>query len=288
MLIPNRSSNPFQIFVKGAYLKVPVVNCRQSPRSRPTDNIFFIALLSITYKLIPIYVWRKTLCKICPWIKAVSQARLVGDIRGGDSFSDIYGVRNFVLASIPTISVLWIRGSVVLFPQTYGPYRHRLSKWVARFILNRASPILSRDRESMNTVRELIGGKANIQFCPDVAFSLAPVSPRTIAAIPPLIAGEGGVLVGLNVNGLMYNGGYTRRNMFGLTLDYREFLKLLVRSILDIEKSRILLVPHTFAPFGDVESDPEACQNILNAVGASGRNRIHLVNRSTINMKSRA
>ncbi len=38
--------------------------------------------------------------------------------------------------------------------------------------------------------------------------------------------------VGININRLMYNGGYVRNNMFGLKLDYPSFLKELVDRLL--------------------------------------------------------
>jgi hypothetical protein len=58
----------------------------------------------------------------------------------------------------------------------------------------------------------------------------------------------------------MFNGGYTRDNMFGLQLDYPEFLKQLAEQLLKAPKRRLLLIPHTFAPKGSVESDPHACE----------------------------
>ena len=279
MLIPNRNAIPFQVFVRGVLRNIRVVNCRQSPRSKLNENIFIIAVLALAYRIVPLRGWRRTICKLCPWIRTVEEAMLVGDIRGGDSFSDIYGLKNFFLASIPTIAVLWIRGSIVLFPQTHGPYRHRLARWIARFILRRANPVFSRDRESMETIRGLVGPRDNVRFCPDVAFALDPRQPAAVSINPPLPKADRCFLVGLNANGLMYNGGYTRQNMFGLKIDYREFLTLLVNRLLEDASTRVLLVPHTFAPIGDVESDPEACRLVIETVEGPKRERVHLVDR---------
>ncbi|GAB4367422.1 MAG: hypothetical protein Kow00128_11860 [Deltaproteobacteria bacterium] len=41
--------------------------------------------------------------------------------------------------------------------------------------------------------------------------------------------------------------------------------------------ARILLVPHTFAPPGDVESDPEACEMVIRKLGERYADRIHRV-----------
>jgi colanic acid/amylovoran biosynthesis protein len=279
MLIPNRVSTPFTVFVSGAPREIPVVNCRQSPKSKLAENIFVISILAFGYRILPLGVWRRSLCNACPWIRAVASARMVGDIRGGDSFSDIYGLRSFCLASIPTIAVILIRGKIVLFPQTYGPFKHRFSRMIAGFIMRHADPILSRDHDSIQTVRDLVGPIKEIQFCPDVAFVLDPISPEALSIAPPLPPERNFRLVGLNANGLMYNGGYTRQNMFGLKLDYKKFLAKLVDALLDDKTIRVLLVPHTFAPIGDVESDPEACRRVIETVSNSKRDRLHLVDR---------
>jgi polysaccharide pyruvyl transferase WcaK-like protein len=277
MLIGRRETTPFPLTVAGKLCSIPVVNFRMSPKSALRDHLLWIALLALLYRFSPFEVWRAALRRRNPWIKTVAEAVLVGDIRGGDSFSDIYGLRGFLLASLPILTVIWVRGSIVLFPQTYGPYKHWLARAVARSILRRSSCILSRDQDSMETVRQLIGSTDRLRFCPDVAFALEPVRPSVPAIDPPLSSSATGPLVGLNVNGLIYNGGYTRRNMFGLKLDYRAMLGRLVDALLKDDSVQILLVPHTFGPADDVESDPQACREVRNALSAENQQRVHLV-----------
>ena len=79
------------------------------------------------------------------------------------------------------------------------------------------------------------------------------------------------------MNGLVYNGGYTRSNMFGLRLDYRSFVKKLVQVLLAEESNRVMLVSHTIAPAGRVESDPDACRAVWQQVAPSLRERLHIV-----------
>ena len=98
MLIANRDSISFPVLVRGIWEEIPVVNWRQSPKARPMENIFVIAALSLTYRLLPFGRLRRVICGVCPWIRAVESANLVGDIRGGNSFSDIYGLKKFLLA----------------------------------------------------------------------------------------------------------------------------------------------------------------------------------------------
>jgi colanic acid/amylovoran biosynthesis protein len=84
-------------------------------------------------------------------------------------------------------------------------------------------------------------------------------------------------LIGLNVSGLVYHGGYTRDNMFQLKLDYVGFVRLLVEQLLGDPSNRLVLVPHTFAPPGRVESDPSACRALQQALPLAIRNRVHLL-----------
>jgi polysaccharide pyruvyl transferase WcaK-like protein len=232
--------------------------------------------MALLFRSFPFSWLREKIKRTTPWIRVVAEADIVGDIRGGDSFSDIYGLKRYLISSLPVIAVLWIRGDITLFPQTYGPYKTWAARCVARYILRRASSILARDLESMETVRGLVGFSKELRFCPDVAFALDAVLPSQIKIDPPLI-GSPGCVIGVNVNGLMYYGGYNRENMFGLKLDYREFLPKLLEALLRDESARVLLVPHTFAPPGDVESDPDACRDVVGSLAPALRTRVHLV-----------
>jgi colanic acid/amylovoran biosynthesis protein len=279
MLIGSRNDNAFEVRVGNTFVPVKVFNFRLSAASGLAKNVFVILFLSLLYRIVPLKPFRRLILRRCKWLEVVAAASLVGDIRGGDSFSDIYGARNFILASLPVLSVIWTRGSIALFPQTYGPFKTAVCRSLAKYILRHADPILARDHQSEDAVRELIGEAARIHFCPDVAFSLEAVKPGTLDVSPPLPEKGSACLIGLNVNGLMYNGGYTRSNMFGLKLDYNAFLGRLVTNLLSDENNRLLLVPHTFAPPGNVESDPEASRRVLEGVDAQFRSRIHLITR---------
>jgi polysaccharide pyruvyl transferase WcaK-like protein len=145
--------------------------------------------------------------------------------------------------------------------------------------MERAGAILARDREGLAVVQRLLERSTTgrtIKFCPDVAFALEAAAPDMKAIHPPLDGKERQNLVGLNVNGLLYNGGYTRDNMFGLALDYRRFVHEVARKLLEQTDCSILFVPHTFAPEGDVESDPQACREVFNSLGEF-TGRIHML-----------
>jgi colanic acid/amylovoran biosynthesis protein len=277
LLIGNRDARPADVSVNGGVRSVETINYRRSPRAALGQQLWWIMLMSWLYWAVPSAAARRWITDTSTWIRSVVESDFVGDIRGGDSFSDIYGAKNFVAGCLPVLSVIWIRGGVHLLPQTYGPFRSRLAERLARYILLRAQSIWCRDRISLQEVSRLTGGRRRGTLCPDVAFALEAIRPESLAVDASLSEQVGETLIGLNVSGLVYYGGYTRSNMFGLRLDYRTFVKSLVEQLLSDKSNRILLVPHTFGAEGRVESDPGACRELKQGLSPSIRDRVHLV-----------
>jgi len=256
---------------------VPVTTCRMSLRSALRDHLLWILFLSFVYRVLPSEKLRAAIRQHSPWIRTVAGADLVGDVRGGDSFSDIYGLKRLVLASLPVFSVLLIKGSIVHLPQTYGPFKSRTARHLARFLVRRSSMVIARDLESQRIAQELAGSRLAVQLSPDVAFALYAEAPEDLMTEPPLSGGLPAGTIGVNVNGLMFNGGYHRDNMFGLKLDYRAFLPALVSRLLEESAAEVLLVPHTFAGHGDPESDNDACLQVRDLLPAGLQSRVRIV-----------
>ena len=256
---------------------VPVTTCRMSCRAARRDHLLWILIMAFIYRLVPSAKLRGAIRKTTPWIETIASADLVGDVRGGDSFSDIYGLKRFCLAFLPVLSVILVKGSIVHLPQTYGPFRTRTARCLARFLLRRSSVVIARDQESQRIAQALVGSSREVLLSPDVAFSLHSEVPAELLTEPPL----GGTLpartIGLNVNGLMFNGGYTGGNMFGLKLDYRAFLPKLISSLLTDSEVEIMLVPHTIAEAGEPESDNEACRQVRELLPAALKSRVRIV-----------
>jgi polysaccharide pyruvyl transferase WcaK-like protein len=266
---------------------------------------------------------RRILSRITPWIAALESVDFAGDVRGGDSFSDIYGLKGFLHGFLEAWTVLLVKGTMVQFPQTYGPYKSKLAHWLARYVLRRSSVIIARDKESQNVAQELVGPNQKVLLSPDVAFSLEAVAPQRIELDPPISPSEfplsafnvsafenrpppsdsspSSVLrpsssdaapisafcfplsafpkpIGLNISGLMFNGGYTRENMFGLKLDYAAFLPTLVVALLREHEGELWLVPHTYGRRPDsVEDDLLACRQVRGALPPELQQRVRLV-----------
>ena len=155
--IAERSPRPQEIELSGKKILIQVANTRLSPRAGFGEHILVLFLLALLYKIIPVGVFRNMIVKHNSRLRVIARADFIGDVRGGDSFSDIYGQKNFILGSMPSIIALFMGKKLVLFPQTYGPYKSRISRRIARYILSHAHIILSRDKESMDLVKEILG-----------------------------------------------------------------------------------------------------------------------------------
>lgn len=261
-------------------VRVRIVNFRMSPKARFKEHLLWLLAMAFAYRLLPNCHVRSWINRAYPALRTLNEADLIGDIRGGDSFSDIYGLKSLVIGSLPSIIALVLGKRLTLLPQTYGPYSTIFGRSIARRVLSRSETALSRDTQGAEVIRRICKRSPgpNILFCPDVAFGLDAVKPSQMSIVPPLPSQRTGPILGLNVSGLLYNGGFTRNNMFQLRLDYREFVRAFgERFLQETPRSRLLLVPHTFAPAGHVESDDDACSMLAKELSSLFPSRVHLV-----------
>jgi polysaccharide pyruvyl transferase WcaK-like protein len=83
-------------------------------------------------------------------------------------------------------------------------------------------------------------------------------------------------VIGLNVSGLLYGGGYTGNNMFALKADYRRLVCNLVQHFIR-QGAHVLLVPHVFGKESGSESDVVACEQIHRELASQSEGRLHLL-----------
>jgi polysaccharide pyruvyl transferase WcaK-like protein len=183
------------------------------------------------------------------YFRLVRGCDLVIDIGAGDSFADIYGARRLNRMFWMKYLVHMAGRPLVLAPQTYGPFRKPLSIRRARGTLRRSAVVASRDAKSTEAVATIAPGVPVIEAS-DVALRLPydPPSPDRGAGLPQ---------VGLNISGLLMQGGYTRNNMFGLSLDYPAMIRGLVERLLaEPEAPEVHLVSHVIPlARGAIEDD---------------------------------
>jgi colanic acid/amylovoran biosynthesis protein len=242
-------------------------------RMRFCKNVFlrshFCVLLlnALLLKLLPLRSFRNLLSAINPYVKTLVETDRVFDITGGDSFSDIYGLRRFLIYGFLQKRLVTLFGKeLILLPQTYGPCTRSITRRMAKSVLKRASVIYARDTESVEYIRGLFGNhnvNGKLRFMPDVAFVLDSNKPETfdIGSLEKERK-KNSIVVGLNISGLLFNGGYTQKNMFGLKINYPELINSVVEYLMTDKRVLILLVPHVLAPSRIVEDDPNACRQL--------------------------
>jgi colanic acid/amylovoran biosynthesis protein WcaK/AmsJ len=255
---------------QGRRILVQLVNMRFSKSFYLGNHIAVLILLSLILKLIPSQKFRKKLVANNRCLGAIDDCDLVASIAGGDSFSDIYGMARMLYVSLPQILILLLGKKLVLLPQTIGPFGKRTARAIAKFILNRADLVYSRDYRGLKDAEALMARSKNpdkVRFCYDVGFIIDSTPPRDLGLVGlPARSTRGSPFVGLNISGLLFMGGYNRKNMFGLSVDYKAFNHHVIDFLIRSKGAGVLLVPHVFG--GHCESDTLACEAVYEALKA--------------------
>lgn len=178
---------------------------------------------------------------------------LVLDICGGDSFTDIYGTKRF-LTQLAAQTVVVLTGKPLGFaPETIGPFDRPWVKTAAKGIMRRSAFVFARDSLSSDYVRSMSEPRINLKEATDVAFHL-PYDPRPAYD-------DGKTHVGINVSGLLFGGGYTGKNEFGLKMDYPSLIRGLISHFDAMEDCQVHLIGHVIIDDDAVagEDDQRAC-----------------------------
>ena len=180
-------------------------------------------------------------------MRALRASDVVLDIGGGDSFTDIYGAGRCRRLLATKAAALALGRPLVLAPQTIGPFERGWARCAARGVMNRAALVATRDPLSTGFARE-IGVSAPLVEVSDVALRLPFEAQAPRAAGAPL-------RVGLNPSGLLFNGGYTGANQFGLAADHPALLRAICARLTGTPGVELHLVGHVLAAPGSLEDD---------------------------------
>jgi colanic acid/amylovoran biosynthesis protein len=265
----------------GKEVEVKIINYRLSPRAKWGEHVFILLALAALFRLLPMAYLRSKFLNWNDRLKHIGECDFVGAFNGGDSFSDIYGLARYFFTCFPMLIAIFLGKKLVLLPQTFGPYKSRISRAIAKWIIGHSSMVLSRDRESILLLRDLMKRSSppvQAQFCPDVAFTLPSASMENLAIYPRTGISKNFTWIGMNVSGLLFHGGYTGNNMFGLRFEYRQFILELVEKLLaEDDRIRILFIPHTYGQEGNVNSDPIASLRVFEALQNRYEHRLFLL-----------
>ena len=192
----------------------------------------------------------------CPWLlkttDAFSDCDYVVDLCGGDGYTDNYGIKRLFAESIPIFGCKWNHVPAYFAPQTIGPFNTKIGKILAKWTLKKLEIIFVRDAMSFECCKQL-GFEKKTKLVTDVAFAL-PFTRKTL--------NNNLFNIGINISGLLYNGGYTRDNYFNLSFSYKEFIDSLISELLKDENNSIYLVPHVLYSSENVDDDYSVCESI--------------------------
>lgn len=167
--------------------------------------------------------------------RALRTADLFLDNGWGDSFSDIYGRARFEAVFRHYRYARRLGKPLVLLPQTIGPFEAPAVQARARAMLSAACAVYARDPLSAACARQLVPG-LDVRESVDLALFM-PYDP----AAP---AGGGPLRIGVNPSGLLWHGGYSKNNQFGLKEDYRDVLRGVLRHLLAQPGVQVELIGH--------------------------------------------
>ncbi|HEY2822490.1 MAG TPA: polysaccharide pyruvyl transferase family protein [Candidatus Acidoferrum sp.] len=266
--------DPFQRQVRfnDRDVAVDFVNLRFSKRLFLPNNIAWLIALSIFLRLIPVKSLRERIIAKNSTLKFISETDVFGSIAGGDSFADIYGLSRLFYVGLPQILIILLGKKLVLFPQTFGPFKGSFARRIARYIISHSESVYLRDKKSIDDARKLLPASqtSKVKFCFDVGFLLKPEPKQNydsswIAAAKA----QSRPLVGINVSGLLYSGGYTGKNEFGLKADYRLLVEKMIEFFIREKSASVALVSHVQSEknsAGPGEGDDTVCREIFNSL----------------------
>lgn len=179
-------------------------------------------------------------------LKPFREADFILDIGQGDSFADIYGKPRFELIDDIHRAARLLNKPYCLLPQTIGPFKDDKIRKQAVKSIEKATLVMARDKQSLDYVREIAPTQKNLREYIDVAFFM----PYKKMEFPADY-----VHVGLNISALLWHGGYSKNNQFGLKDDYQHVVRSLIDFFLSLPNVMLHLIAHVVNSERHIEND---------------------------------
>lgn len=186
-------------------------------------------------------------------LRVVKKADFVLDIGQGDSFADIYGDNRFNYIDYIHKLALYFRIPFIILPQTIGPFNDAKNQSKAVESLEKAALVMARDKASFDFVKQVCQKQVDIHEYIDVAFVLP---------YKKIELEKEYTHIGLNLSALLWNGGYTNNNQFGLACDYKKLNKSIIDYFLLQPNTKVHLISHVVLQERNVENDYEICYEL--------------------------
>jgi len=167
---------------------------------------------------------------------SVKQCSCVFDFTAGDSFTDLYGQDRFYQRTGLKKIIIGSGIPLILGSQTIGPFKDADVQNYAVDVIEHCKAVFARDVQSKQYVEQI--SQAKPYLTTDVAFFL------------PYNKSEkkkGKKKAGFNPSGLLWMGGYTGDNQFGLTVDYKQYCKTIIDYLIS-QEYEVHLILHAYSP----------------------------------------
>ena len=168
------------------------------------------------------------------------------DLGQGDSFADIYGELRFKLIDRIHCIARKYHKPYCLLPQTIGPFKNERIRKKAIKSIEKARLCMARDKQSYDYVLENVPQQKNVAEYIDVAFFLP---------YETISQDKNYIHVGINISALLWHGGYTRNNQFGLKCEYQSLVEQLINHFLNQPNVKVHLIPHVVGSERSIEND---------------------------------
>ena len=185
--------------------------------------------------------------------KIFENADFVLDIGQGDSFADIYGEHRFRIIDRIHVMARKYKKTYCILPQTIGPFKDTMIAHLAHESIANASCCMARDKQSYDYVKKNISEQQKIAEYIDVAFFMP---------YEKIEQESGYTHVGLNISSLLWHGGYTRDNQFGLKCDYKKLVQEIINYFLSLKNTKVHIIPHVVEGERGIENDYEVSYDL--------------------------
>ena len=183
--------------------------------------------------------FRKVISTFFSFRKTIKECDIVFDTSGGDSFADIYGNKRIIHQLLPKMITNVYKIPLIFTPQTIGPFENIIWKRIASRVARKSHMVFVRDKMSYEYCKKEMS-LSNVKEVTDMAMRLPYKEYDRSLNNSPL-------KIGLNISGLLFNGGYNKNNQFGLKAEYKTVIKRIIEELVKSREYEIHLVPHVIA-----------------------------------------
>lgn len=191
-------------------------------------KIIILPVFYITYILFKKLGIILPFCRLRSYWKRVD---FVAAINGGDGFSDIYGTKTFLARLPESIQAMHTHKTLILLPQTIGPFKEKKNLLIAQKIMRYATSVYVRDNRFEENLK-----KMNIDYAltHDLSYFMQP---------EPFDIDIQENAIGLNISGLAYSNNF--RALSGKFENYPYLCEQII-SLFQKLKKPIYLISHSY------------------------------------------